>query len=153
MDGRALVGTALVAGLVIFMVGAVRWRRSYDKPLIESLPPIDRDGFRWRWIHVWMLAAMFVTPAAVAGFATLPATGAGRAFAAMAAIVYAIGAAVVTSDVAPAWAGWLGVAWGLVFLAGLAATRFDGPFNPPFYAHFYPAVVGGVLLAGTSPRP
>ena len=62
-----------------------------------------------------------------------------------------LGAAVVTSDVAPAWAGWIGVGWGIVFLAGLTATRFDGPFNPPFWAHCYPAVIGGVLLATNAP--
>ncbi len=205
VDGRQLVGAALVAGLVLFMVGAVRWRLSYEKPPAESLPFIHRDRARRRWIHVWMLAAMLVTPAAVAGFGTLPATGSGRAFAAMAATGYAIGAAgwvmsltfrltvvpwaaertvstgsvpdvfpafdawagslyvlhmavsyasfallgaaVLGSDVAPAWIGWLGIGWGIVFLAGFAATRFSGPFNPPFWAHLYPATLGVVLLA------
>lgn len=205
MDGRELIGAGLVAGLVIFMVGAVRWRLAYDQPLLESLPLIHRDRARRRWIHTWMIVAMFVTPAAVTGFATLPATGSGRAFAAMAATVYAIGAAawvvsltfrltvapwaaermvasgdvpegypafdawadslyvthmaasyaafallgaaVLTSEVAPAWTGWLGVAWGIVALAGSVVTRFDGAFSPPFWAHVYPAVLGVVLLA------
>jgi hypothetical protein len=92
MDARFVVGVALVAGLVIFMVGAVRWKLSYDQPYDKALPIIHADKGRRVWIHVWMIIAMLVTPAGLAGFATLPADGPGRALAAMAAAVYAIGA-------------------------------------------------------------
>jgi hypothetical protein len=93
MDARSLVGAALVAGLVIFMVGAVRWKLAYDQPFEQALPIVHADRRRRVWIHVWMIIAMLVTPAGLAGLATLPADGTGRALAAMAAAVYAIGAA------------------------------------------------------------
>jgi hypothetical protein len=91
MDVRDLVGVVLVAGLVTFMVGAVRWRLGYDRPYAESLPLVHRDVGRRRWIHVWMLVAAFVTPAGLAGLATLPEAPLGRGLAAMAAAVYTIG--------------------------------------------------------------
>ncbi|MBM7784585.1 hypothetical protein [Tenggerimyces flavus] len=90
MDSRDVVGVTLIAGLVIFMIGAVRWRLSYEHPDETSLPLMHTDKWRRAWIHIWMLVAAFVTPAGVAGIATLPGAG---AFAAMAATVYAIGSA------------------------------------------------------------
>ena len=57
-----------------------------------------------------------------------------------------LGIAVLASDALPTWLGWTGVGWGLVFAAGLVATRFAGPFNPPFWAHLYTGTVGVVLL-------
>lgn len=70
MDSSVLAGCVLVAGLAIFLVGAVAWRLDYQRPLQESLPVI----------HV--------------------------------------------------------------------ATRFAGPFNPPFWAHLYTGAVGVTLLLG-----
>lgn len=46
----------------------------------------------------------------------------------------------------PPWVGWLGVGWGPAFLAGFVATRFAGPFDPPFWAHAYTGIIGFVLL-------
>ena len=57
-----------------------------------------------------------------------------------------LGIAVLVSDDLPTWLGWTGLGWGLAFAAGLLATRFAGPFNPPFWAHLYTATVGVVLL-------
>jgi hypothetical protein len=57
-----------------------------------------------------------------------------------------LGAAALLARDLPPWVGWLGVGWGLSFLAGFVATRFAGPFNPPFWAHAYTGVVGVVLL-------
>lgn len=57
-----------------------------------------------------------------------------------------LGSAVLVSDELPVWLGWTGVGCGLVFAAGLVATRFAGPFNPPILAHLYTAIVGAVLL-------
>ena len=57
-----------------------------------------------------------------------------------------LGPAVLRSQELPQWTGWLGVAWGSVFLAGFVATRFAGLFNPPFWAHTYTAVFGVLLL-------
>ena len=61
-----------------------------------------------------------------------------------------LGAAVLASDTLPTWLGWAGVAWGLTFAAGFVATRFAGPFNPPFWAHLYTGAVGLALLLGQS---
>lgn len=58
-----------------------------------------------------------------------------------------LGSAALLASELPPWVGWLGVGWGLSFLAGLVATRFAGPINPPFWAHAYTGVVGLALLA------
>lgn len=57
-----------------------------------------------------------------------------------------LGAAVLADGWLPVWVGWLGVGGGLVFLTGFVVTRFAGPFNPPFWAHTYTALIGVLLL-------
>jgi hypothetical protein len=57
-----------------------------------------------------------------------------------------IGAAVLVDGALPPWLGWLGAAWGVLFLVGFVATRFAGLFNPPAWAHLYTAVIGVLLL-------
>ena len=90
---RAVVGAILVAGTVVFTVGAARWRLDYEKPLAESLPLIHSDRRRWVWIQAWMLAAMFVSTAGVAGFAVIVPDGTDSALpAVMAAVIHALGA-------------------------------------------------------------
>lgn len=204
VEGSVLVGGVLAAGLGIFLVGAVAWRLEYQRPLQESLPVIHRDRRRWAWIHVWMVTAMLVTPAGLAGLAVILEVRTAAVLSAMAAAVYVsggvcwiaslafrltvtpwaaeqtvivgdvpddfaaydrwagalycvhmltayvasavLGIAVLVSDALPTWLGWTGVGWGLVFAAGLVATRFAGPFNPPFWAHLYTGAVGVSLL-------
>jgi hypothetical protein len=200
---REIVGGVLVGGFVVFFIGAVAWRLDYERPAEESLPLIHADRRRRAWIHVWMLAAMFITPAGLFGFAQLPELHDVAPAATMAAVVYTIGAAcmvaflcfrltvvpgaaermvadgkppdgysaleawagslyvthmlasyavfallgatVLPSDLPP-WAGWVGLGMGAAFLTGFVATRFAGPFNPPFMAHLYPTLLGIVLL-------
>jgi len=199
-----VVGAVLVGGLVVFLVGAVAWRLDYELPAEESLPLIHADRRRRAWIHVWMIAAMFITPAGLFGLAQLPELQDVAPAATMAAVVYAIGAAcmmaflcfrlavvpgaaertvvdgappvgfaaleawagslyvvhmlasyavfallgatVLASDFFAPWSGWVGLGLGAALLTGLVATRFAGPFNPPFMAHLYPALLGVVLL-------
>jgi hypothetical protein len=88
----AIVGSALVAGCVVFLVGAVAWRLAYEGPLSESLPIIHADRRRRAWIQTWMVVAMFVTPAGVAGLSVVPDERDALVLAIMAAVVYAIGA-------------------------------------------------------------
>lgn len=57
-----------------------------------------------------------------------------------------IGSAALLAGDLPPWVGWLGIGWGSSFLTGLVATRFAGPFNPPFWAHAYTGVVGLALV-------
>ena len=199
---RDLIGGTLVAGLIVFLVGAVAWRLTYEQPLAAALRVIHTDRRRRTWIHVWMIIALFVTPAGVAGLAAVAdsamATGLMAAqvygigavclivslafrlavvpwaaertvadgsppdgFAALdswASVLYivhmaasyaafaTIGVTILVSAIAPRWLGWLGIAWGLCFVAGFVATRFAGPFNPPFWAHTYTGAVGIALL-------
>lgn len=197
------MGGVLVAGFVVFMIGASAWRLAYEQPLDTALRVIHGDRRRRAWIHVWMLVAMFITPAGVAGVAALVDAPTALVAAIAASLVYAIGAvcwivslafrlavvpwaaeravaegtppgfapldgwagalyvihmasayaasavlgaALLAAGLTPGWVGWLGIAWGVAFLAGFVATRFSGPFNPPFWAHTYTAVVGVVLL-------
>lgn len=205
MGAVEIVGWGLIAGPVIFLVGAGGWRLAYEQPHAEALPVIHADRRRRAWIHLWMLVAMLVTPASLAALAVPMAPGSAVALTIIAAVVYLLGAgcwivslvfrltvvpwaaaeivsqgrvpptfvpldawagalyvmhmasaylafallgaAVLASEVLPPWLGWLGVGWGLVFLVGFVLTRFAGLFNPPFWAHLYPAVVGVTLLA------
>jgi hypothetical protein len=205
MQSAFLVGVVLVAGLVIFLVGAVAWRLDYQRPLQEALPAIHRDRGRRAWIHTWMIAGLVVTLAGLVGMTLALRDPTAAVLAGMATAIYGAGAvcwivaltfrltvvpwaaelatadrvpegfaaydrwagalyvvhmltayvgsavlamAVVTSDHLPAWLGWAGAAWGLAFAGGFVATRFAGPFNPPFWAHLYTGSVGLALLLG-----
>ena len=203
-DWTDLVGGVLVAGFVVFLVGASGWRLGYQRPPQESLPLIHGERRRWTWIHVWMLPAMLLTTAGLVGFSFLPGNADGTIVAVMATLIYTLGAvgmivmlafrltvvrwaaertvavgsppdgyvpladwagllyvvhmlasyaafavlgaAVLASDAMPHWAGWVGIGLGTGCLAGFVATRFAGPFNPPFLAHTYTALLGVVLL-------
>jgi len=204
MSMTAVVGGVLVAGLVVFLVGAVFWRLDYELPAEHSLPLIHADRRRRTWIHAWMIAAMFLTPAGLFGLSQLAELQDVASAATMSAVVYAIGAVCMTvslcfrltvvpwaaertvadveppdgfaaldawagslyvthmlasyttfallgatvlaSDLLAPWSGWVGLGMGTALLAGFVATRFAGPFNPPFMAHLYPALLGVVLL-------
>ena len=203
MTADVVVGLTLIAGLVIFLIGAGGWRLAYDQPLAVALPVIHSDRRRRAWIHVWMLVAMFVTAGGVAGVAAVLSDTAAAVIGSVAALVYAMGAlcwvlaltfrltvvpwaaqltlengeppavfppldrwaaslyvmhmasayatfvvlgAAVLVTNGPAWFGWLGVGGGTAFLAGFVATRFDGVFNPPFWAHTYTAALGILML-------
>ncbi len=204
MRAHDVVGITLIAGLVAFLIGAGGWRLAYEKPLIEALRVIHTDRRRRAWIHLWMIPAMFLTAAGVAGFGVLLPDPDAAAIAGMAAVVYALGAlcwvvsltfrltvvpwaaqvtvedgappqvfppfdywagslyiahmasayaafavlgaAVLVSEALPPWLGWLGIGGGAAFLAGFVATRFRGPFNPPFWAHTYTGILGVLLV-------
>ncbi len=92
MTQHLLVGTTLVAGPVIFLIGAGGWRLAYERPLPEALLVIHRDRRRRAWIHGWMIAAMFVSSAGIVAFATTVATGTAVALAVMGASIFALGA-------------------------------------------------------------
>lgn len=205
VDGAVLIGAVLVAGLVIFLVGAAAWRLDYQRPLQEALPVIHRDRGRRAWIHTWMIVALVVTPAGLVGLTVALVEPIAMVLAGMATAVYGaggicwivslvfrltvvpwaaeratagqvpegfaaydqwagalyvvhmltaylgsavLGIAVLASSALPAWLGWAGVLWGVTFAVGFVATRFAGPFNPPFWAHLYTGTVGFVLLLG-----
>ena len=57
-----------------------------------------------------------------------------------------LGLSIALSSRLPTWSGWFGVILGAVLLGGFVLTRFAGPFNPPFWAHTYPAMLGVLLL-------
>ncbi len=90
MGSETVVGGFLVAGFVVFLTGAVRWRLAYEQA--DALPLIHTDRNRRLWIHLWMLPAMFITSAGVAGFGVLMDTRSGAVAAAMGAVVYVLGA-------------------------------------------------------------
>ena len=91
MDGAGLIGGVLVAGLVIFLVGAVAWRLDYQRPLQEALPVIHRDRGRRAWIHSWMIVALVVTPAALVGLTLALVEPVAMVLAGMATAVYGAG--------------------------------------------------------------
>jgi hypothetical protein len=204
MQEHGLVGFVLVAGLVVFLIGAGGWKIAYDQPMREALPVIHIDRRRRAWIHLWMIPAMFVTSAGVLGLAAVVGQGVAVVLSLMAGIVYALGAvcwivslafrltvvpwaaeqtvdrgdlpegfaaldswagslyavhmvsayvafailgaAVLADGELPRWSGWVGIVGGLLFAAGFLATRREGPFNPPAWAHLYTAMIGILLL-------
>jgi hypothetical protein len=92
VDVEVLVGGVLVAGLVVFLVGAVRWRLSYERPAEESLPGIHQDRRRRAWIHAWMIAGVVLTTAGLAGLTRALEQADAAVLAAIGATVYACGA-------------------------------------------------------------
>jgi hypothetical protein len=87
------IGWTLVAGFVIFLTGAAGWRMAYEQPLQESLKVVAGDRRRRAWIHLWMVPAMFVTSAGVAGVPlVLRADEVAIVVAVMAAVAYLLGA-------------------------------------------------------------
>lgn len=92
MTPRTIVGSVLVLGLGSFLTGAVRWRLAYEQPLEASLPLIHGDRRRRAWIHVWMIGALFLTPAGVAGLALMARHEVASIVATIATLVYGIGA-------------------------------------------------------------
>jgi len=93
VDAETAAGLVLVAGLAVFLVGAVRWRLEYQAEAAVALPAMHADPRRWTWIHGWMAAAMFVTPAGLAMAATVVGPGDAAATAWAAAVVFTVGAA------------------------------------------------------------
>jgi hypothetical protein len=204
MQGHELVGVILVAGLVVFLIGAGGWKLVYDQPLLEALPVVHVDRRRRAWIHLWMIPALFLTSAGVLGLAAVVDEGIAVVLSLMAGIVYALGAvcwiasltfrltvvpwaaeqtvergalpegfaaldswagslyavhmvsayvafailgaAVLADAQLPRWAGWVGIAGGMLYAVGFLATRREGPFNPPAWAHLYTAMIGILLL-------
>ena len=132
-DGAAAALAAMAA--VVFTVGAVCW--------IVSL------AFRLTVVP-WAAERTVADGDPPEGFAALD-RWAGSLYVVHMASAYAaftiLGAAVLAAGWLPGWVGWLGVGWGLAFLAGFAGTPFAGPFNPPFWAHTYTALIGVLLLA------
>ena len=92
MDAEPAAGLVLVAGLVVFLVGAVRWRPEYQAEAEVALPAMHADPRRWTWIHAWMAAAMFVTPTGLAMAAVVARPDDAAVTAWAAAVVFTVGA-------------------------------------------------------------
>jgi hypothetical protein len=92
MEAQVLVGVLLVAGLVVFLVGAGAWRLAYEQPLQDALVAIHADRRRRAWIHLWMIPAMFLTSGGVLGMAAVVREETAIVLSLMAGIVYALGA-------------------------------------------------------------
>lgn len=130
---RAAAAIAVMAA-VVYAMGAVCW--------VASL------AFRLTVVP-WAAERTVEDGVLPEGFAALD-RWAGSLYVVHMASAYAafalLGSAVLMAGQLPPWVGWLGVGWGLSFLAGFVATRFSGLFNPPFWAHAYTGVLGVVLL-------
>ncbi len=203
MDPDTIVGWTLLLGAVVFLVGAGAWRLDYEKPMAEALTIIASDRRRRAWIHLWMIPAMLITAAGLAGLVVVVQDPTAVVWTAMAAATWGLGAVcwvvslafrltvvpwaadetvgggvppafppldawasslyavhmlsgyaafallgagVLADGVLSSWVGWLGIGWGTAFTAGMVATRFSGPFNPPFWTHTYTAMLGVLLL-------
>ena len=82
------IGVLLVGGFLVFMTGAVLWRpAAYEQPVEVALPLMHADRRRLRWIHWWMIPAIFLTIGGLGGLAWFVS----NAGVAIAAVVYAAG--------------------------------------------------------------
>jgi hypothetical protein len=122
--GATTYGLGAVCWIVnlVFRLAVVPW--AAERTVETGAPP---DGFAEldRWAGMLYLVHM---ASAYAAFTVL-------------------GGSVLAEGTLPTWLGWLGIGWGPVFLVGFVATRFEGPFNPPLWAHLYPGIAGVVLLS------
>jgi hypothetical protein len=148
MEGSVLVGGVLVGGLGIFLVGAAAWRLEYQRPLHDSLPIIHRDHRRWVWIHVWMVVAMLVTPAGLAGLVVILKEPTTTALASMATAVYVAGAVCWIASIAfrltvVPWAAERTVAVGDVPEGFAAYDRWAGAL---YRVHMLTAYVASAVL-------
>jgi hypothetical protein len=89
---QGAVGWTLILGMVVFLVGAAAWRLEYERPLLESLRVIHADRRRRAWIHLWMIPALFLTTAGLAGLTVHLLPDRASVLVAMGTVVYALGA-------------------------------------------------------------
>ena len=148
MTPRTIVGGLLVLGLGIFLIGAARWRLAYEQPLAASLPLIHVDRRRRAWIHVWMIVALFLTPAGVAGLALLARNEVATIVATLATVVYGIGATGLIAALAfrltvVPWAAERTVSTGGVPDGFEALNAWAGSL---YVVHMVAAYVGSALL-------
>jgi hypothetical protein len=121
-----IVGWTLVTGFVTFLTGAAGWRMAYEQPLEESLRVVAGDRRRRAWIHLWMIAGVFVTSAGVAGVLLMVrADETAIVVAVMAVVAYLLGAI-----------SWIAsLAFGLTVVPWAAErTVADGRVPEPFPA-------------------
>lgn len=94
-------GGLLIAGFVLFLMGAAAWRLDYQKPLRESLLAIAGSPRRWWWIHALMMVGLIITIAGLGALELLITDGGEPIYGTVGLFIFAIGGIV-----------WLvGVAW------------------------------------------
>ena len=95
------VGGLLIAGFVVFLVGAALWKSDYQRPLPEALLAIAQSPRRWRWIHTWMIAGVAITIAGLGALAGLLADSGELIYGTVGFVLFAVGGIVWL--VAVAW--------------------------------------------------
>ena len=66
-----LAGALLVAGPVVFLVGAARWDFAFEQEMKAALRAIDAQKARWRWVTTWMIPGTILTMLGLASLAHL----------------------------------------------------------------------------------
>jgi hypothetical protein len=160
MQIEHVVGLVLLSGLVVFFVGAARWRLAYERPLPEALVIIDDDRRRRAWIHLWMIPAMFLTSAGIAGLAAVAAHRGAAALLLMAGVVYAMGAVCWVASLAfrltvVPWAAGRTVRDGSPPEVFVALDQWAGSLYVVHMASAYAAfaIIGAAVLAAGEPSP
>jgi hypothetical protein len=113
-----IVSGILIAGFVVFLIGAVRWQLAYQAPFRESLAAIAASPGRWQWIHIWMIGGVLLTILGLAGLTPLFFSAGGHVSSVFGVVLFAIGGIL-----------WLpGVVWRLTVLQ---AGAMQGPEDVP----------------------
>jgi hypothetical protein len=160
MGAADVVGITLVAGAVVFLVGAGGWRLVFDAGPAAALPRIHAEPRRWRWIHGWMIPAMFLTSAGLLAVPRVIGNGVAVVLATMAGIAYALGAVcwivslLFRLTVVP-WAAGRTVADGAPPDGFLALDRWSASLYEAHMLSAYAAsaVLGAAVLAGGELAP
>jgi hypothetical protein len=89
-----LCGWMLVAGPIVFLVGAVMWRPAeFQAPaLADVLRAIAHRRASWLWIHCWMAAGVVVTTAGLAVWTELQRARGERLATPVGFVIFVVGA-------------------------------------------------------------
>lgn len=93
MDKATICGWLFVAGLVVFMVGAVLWRpAAFQAPVLaDMLRNVALHHKSWTWIHAWMTLGTALTVSALAVWEQLQRGSGDEVFTPMASQLYLLG--------------------------------------------------------------
>lgn len=88
-----LSGALLIAGPVLFLVGAARWDVAFQGEMRNALRAIDAQRARWQWISAWMIVGTIVTTLGLAGLLRLLALSGEAVLGLIGLVLFALAAA------------------------------------------------------------
>jgi hypothetical protein len=154
-----IAGWALIAGPVIFMIGAAAWNpKLFQGELDAVIRNVSTRRFRWAWIHAWMAAGTVATTAGILVWHSVQASWPPTVLAAIAALLFLFGTAAFLVGIAVRHgvdgAAASAVSAGKAILAGLDTWQaFLAPIHSTYiYFANASAIALGVSAICADPR-